>query len=40
MSMRRQMMRRAKDRNIFRRTAVKSKVVNVVPLSMRGGIRL
>lgn len=33
-------VRRGKDKRIFHCTAVKSKVVNVVPLSMRGGIRL
>ena len=28
------------DEQIFRRTAVKSKVVNLKPSNMRGGIRL
>lgn len=38
--MRRKVMRRAKDRKVFRRTAVKTKKVNIAPKIMRGGIRL
>lgn len=33
-------MKRRKDRKIFRRTAVKSKKINVNPQIFRGGIRL
>lgn len=33
-------MKRRKDRKIFRRTAVKSKKINVNPKIFRGGIRL
>lgn len=29
-----------KDKKIFRHTAIKSKLINVVPTSMRGGTRL
>lgn len=29
-----------KDKSIFRRTAAKTKLINVSPKSMRGGIRL
>lgn len=36
----RRIMRRGKDRRIFRRTAIKSKKVNIDPKPMRGGIRL
>lgn len=36
----RKSMRRSVDRKVFRRTAVKSKRINIVPSSMRGGIRL
>lgn len=28
------------DRNVFRRTAVKTKKINIDPKNMRGGIRL
>lgn len=38
--MRRKVMRRVKDRKVFRRTAVKTKKVNIAPKIMRGGIRL
>lgn len=38
--MMRRKMRRGKDAKIFRRTAVKSKKINLSPRSMRGGIRL
>lgn len=31
---------KAIDANIFRRTAVKTKKINIDPKSMRGGIRL
>ncbi len=33
-------MNRRKDKKIFRRTAVKSKKINVNPKIFRGGIRL
>ncbi len=33
-------MKRRKDKKIFRRTAVKSKKINVNPKIFRGGIRL
>ncbi len=33
-------MRRRPDRKIFRRTAAKSKKINIDPKIMRGGIRL
>lgn len=36
----REPMSMSKDRQIFRNTAVKSKLINVKPSSMRGGIRL
>lgn len=36
----RKSMRRSVDRKVFRRTAVKSKRINLVPSAMRGGIRL
>lgn len=36
----REEMPRSKDENIFRRTAVKTKAVNLYPNIMRGGIRL
>ena len=38
--MRRTKMRRNKDRRIFKRTAMKTKTININPKSMRGGIRL
>lgn len=31
---------KSKDRKIFKRTAVNTKMVNLVPTSMRGGTRL
>lgn len=36
----RQAMRKGKDRRVFRRTAVRSKRINLAPVIMRGGIRL
>lgn len=36
----RQSMRPRTDRRVFRRTAVKSKKINLYPIMMRGGIRL
>ena len=36
----RKMMRPKKDKKVFRRTAVKSKKINVNPTIFRGGIRL
>ena len=38
--MKRQPMKPRKDRKIFRKTAVKSKKINLAPRVMRGGIRL
>lgn len=38
--MRRKVMSKGKDRKVFRRTAVKTKKVNIAPKVMRGGIRL
>lgn len=38
--MKRKVMRAAKDRKVFRRTAVKTKKINIAPKVMRGGIRL
>lgn len=38
--MRRKPMKARKDKKIFRRTAVKSKKINLAPRVMRGGIRL
>lgn len=38
--MKRRPTRRRKDRKIFRRTAVRSKKINLAPRVMRGGIRL
>lgn len=38
--MKRKPMKRKKDKKIFRRTAVKSKKINLAPRVMRGGIRL
>lgn len=40
MSKRRRMSNRKKDAKIFRRTAVKSKKININPIPMRGGIRM
>lgn len=36
----RRVMPRAKDRKVFRRTAAKSKKINIDPTIFRGGIRL
>lgn len=36
----RKSMRRGKDAKIFRRTAVKTKKINLNPVVYRGGIRL
>nr|DAG80638.1 MAG TPA: hypothetical protein [Microviridae sp.] len=33
-------MRKSKDRQVFKRTAAKSKKVNIAPKIFRGGIRL
>lgn len=33
-------MRKGKDRSVFKRTAAKSKKVNIAPKIFRGGIRL
>jgi len=38
--MKRRIMKAKKDKKIFRRTAVKTKKINVAPKIMRGGIRL
>lgn len=38
--MARRKMRARKDRKVFKRTAAKSKKINVDPVPMRGGIRL
>lgn len=38
--MARKRMRPSKDNRVFRRTAVKSKKINVDPVIYRGGIRL
>lgn len=38
--MRKRMSNGKKDRKIFRRTAIKSKKVNINPTIFRGGIRL
>ena len=38
--MKRMKTRKPKDKKIFRRTAVKSKKINLSPRIMRGGIRL
>ena len=38
--MARRKMRRPTDRKVFRRTAVKSKKINIEPNIYRGGIRL
>lgn len=36
----RKKMSKSKDRHVFRRTAVKSKKININPTIYRGGIRL
>lgn len=36
----RKKMRRGKDNRVFRRTAAKSKKININPTIFRGGIRL
>lgn len=36
----RKKMRKQRDRKIFRNTADKTRVINVKPVVMRGGIRL
>lgn len=33
-------MKKSRDRRIFRRTALKTKSINLRPMTMRGGIRL
>lgn len=38
--MKRKAMKSRKDRKFFRKTAVKSKRINLAPKVMRGGIRL
>lgn len=38
--MKRRVMKSGKDRKVFRRTAVKTKKINIAPKVMRGGIRL
>lgn len=38
--MKRKVMKGWKDRKVFRKTAVKSKRINLAPKVMRGGIRL
>lgn len=38
--MSRKRMRHGKDKRVFRRTASKSKKININPTIMRGGIRL
>lgn len=38
--MKRKVMKPRTDRKVFRRTAVKSKKINLAPKVMRGGIRL
>lgn len=38
--MKRKRMKPSKDRKAFARTAAKSKIMNVKPMQMRGGIRL
>lgn len=38
--MKRKIMKRSKDKKVFRNTAVKSKKINLAPRVMRGGIRL
>lgn len=36
----RKAMKKSVDKKVFRRTAVKSKNININPVIMRGGIRL
>lgn len=36
----RRRMKRGRDRKIFRKTADKSRLINLKPVVMRGGIRL
>lgn len=38
--MKREQMSRGRDQRIFRSTADRSKLINVKPIIMRGGIRL
>lgn len=38
--MKRRAMKSRKDKKIFRRTAIKTKKINLAPRVMRGGIRL
>lgn len=38
--MKRKVMKKSKDKKVFRNTAVTSKKINVNPTIMRGGIRL
>ena len=38
--MKRKSMKPRKDKKIFRRTAIKTKKINLAPRVMRGGIRL
>lgn len=38
--MKRKVMKSRKDAKVFRRTAVKTKKINISPKVMRGGIRL
>ena len=38
--MKRYATKKSKDRKIFKRTATKTKTVNLGPVSMRGGTRL
>lgn len=38
--MKRKVMKRGKDAKVFRRTATKTKKINIAPKVMRGGIRL
>lgn len=38
--MKRKVMRPRRDKKVFRRTAVKTKKINLAPRVMRGGIRL
>lgn len=36
----RKRVRKSKDKRIFRKTADKSRLINLKPVTMRGGIRL
>lgn len=38
--MQKKAMTKSKDEKVFRQTAIKSKKINIEPISMRGGIRL